>query len=98
MKKRLLGLKNSTYLVMAFALALVGLVPALKGRALAYVQLTTRSIQLSSSAVGVSANTSYLVTFTPTTAAQNVRIDFCSNSPLYTDTCTAPTGMDASGA
>ena len=40
----------------------------------------------------------FMIAFPMTTAAQNVRIDFCSNSPLYTDTCTAPTGMDASGA
>ncbi|HSW98218.1 MAG TPA: hypothetical protein VLF71_00075 [Candidatus Saccharimonadales bacterium] len=98
MRKRLLGLKNSTYLVMALALALVGLIPALKGRALAYVQLTSRSIQMSSSAPGVTANQTYKITFTPTTAAKNVRIDFCSNSPLYTDSCTAPTGLDVSGA
>jgi hypothetical protein len=97
MKKRLLGLRNSTYVVIAVALTLVGLLPALKGSASAYTQLTSRSIQLSSSAVS-NTGTSYLVGFSATTAAKNVRIDFCSNSPLYTDTCTAPAGFTAASA
>jgi hypothetical protein len=97
MKKRLLGLKRSTYLAIAIALTLVGIVPALKGRALAYTQLTTRSIQMSSSAAS-KTGVSYLVGFTATALAKNFRVDFCSNSPLYTDTCTAPGGFSASGA
>jgi hypothetical protein len=97
MRKRLLGLKRSAYLLIALALSIVGLVPAFAGKAYAYTQLTTRSIQMSSSAVSAAATT-YLVTFTATTAAKNIRIDFCSTSPLYTDTCTAPTGFTASGA
>jgi hypothetical protein len=97
MKKQLLGLKRSTYLAIAVALALVGLVPALKGKALAYTQLTTRSIQLSSSAASATG-TSELVSFTAGTAAKNVRVEFCSNSPLYTDTCTAPGGFSAASA
>jgi hypothetical protein len=97
MTRRLTGLKRSTNVVLAVALSLGALVPILNSHAYAYTQLTLRSIRLSSSAVGATG-TSYKVTFTPTTAAKNVRIDFCSNSPLYTDSCTAPTGMDASTA
>ena len=97
MMRKLLGLKRSTYVVLALALSVAGLVPVLGAHALAYVQLTSRSIQLSSSATG-NTGTSYLVTFTATTGAKNVRIDFCSNSPLYTDSCTAPTGFTAASA
>lgn len=97
MKRRLLGLRNSTYIAIVAALSLVGLAPALMGNAYAYVQLTSRSIQMSSSAAG-QTNASYQIAFNATTAARNVRIDFCSNSPLYTDSCTAPTGFSASGA
>jgi hypothetical protein len=97
MKKRLLGLRNSTYIAIAVALTLVGLVPLMNARALAYTQLTTRSIKMSSSAAG-NTGTKYTVTYTATTGAKNVRLDFCSNSPLYTDSCSPPTGMDASAA
>ncbi|HSX33633.1 MAG TPA: hypothetical protein VLF91_04835 [Candidatus Saccharimonadales bacterium] len=97
MRIRLLGFKRSTYLMLAVALSLAAVLPVLRGHAAAYVQLTARSIELSSSAAGATGQ-SYLVTFTPTTAAKNVRIDFCSNSPLFSDSCTPPTSMDASGA
>ncbi|HSX34617.1 MAG TPA: hypothetical protein VLF62_03150 [Candidatus Saccharimonadales bacterium] len=52
---------------------------------------------MSSSAVSNTGG-SYLVSFTATTAAKNVRIDFCSNSPLYSDSCTTPTGFSAASA
>jgi len=97
MRERLLGLKRSTYILIAMALSLAGLTPALMGKAYAYTQLTTRSIEMSNAAVS-NTGTSYLVSFTATTAAKNVRIDFCSNSPLYTDTCTTPTGFTAASA
>lgn len=97
MIKKLLGLKRSTYVALAVALSVTGLIPVLGDHALAYIQLTSRSIQLSSSAAG-NTGTSYQVAFTATTAAKNVRIDFCSNSPLYTDSCTAPTGFTAASA
>jgi len=97
MIKKLLGLKRGTYVLLAIALSVAGLIPILNAHALAYVQLTSRSIQMSSSAVSATG-TSYLVSFTATTAAKNVRIDFCSNSPLYTDSCTAPTGFTSNSA
>lgn len=97
MMKKLLGLKRSTYVVLAIALSVAGLIPVLSQHASAYTQLTSRSIQMSSSAASATA-TSYLVTFTASTAAKNVRIDFCSNSPLYSDSCTAPGGFTAASA
>ncbi len=97
MRNNLLGLKRGTYLVLAVATALGALMPILNSKAYAYTQLTTRSIEMSSAAAS-NTGSSYLVSFTATTAAKNVRIDFCSNSPLYTDTCTAPGGFSASGA
>jgi hypothetical protein len=97
MMRKLLGLKRGTYIALAMVLSVAGIVPVLDEHASAYVQLTTRSIQLSSSATG-NTGTSLLVSFQATTAARNVRIDFCSNSPLYSDSCTAPTGLNASSA
>jgi len=72
--------------------------------------LTTRSIQMNDS--GPSANSSitsgvgsgtkviYKVTFTPTSAGTvgGIAIDFCSNSPLMFEACTAPTGLNTNYA
>lgn len=61
-------------------------------------QITSRSVQMSSSGVGATG-VSYKATFTPNeTGAQNLAIEFCSNTPLIGSACTAPTGMDASAA
>jgi hypothetical protein len=57
-------------------------------------QVTTRSIQMSSSTQGAAAT--YKVQFTVATTAviQGVVVDFCDNSPLIGDaTCTKPTGF-----
>lgn len=71
-------------------------------------QLTSRSIELSDSGpsggsittgVGSGTSVSYLVSFTASgTSVQSLVIDFCSNDPIIGDTCTAPTGMNASSA
>ena len=58
-------------------------------------QVTSRSIQMSSSTQGAT-NTTYKVQFTvPTTGnIEGIVIDFCDNSPLIGDTtCTLPTGF-----
>jgi hypothetical protein len=53
-------------------------------------QITTRSITLGSSAP--STATTYKLTFTPVTTAQELIVDFCANDPLITDTCTFAAG------
>jgi hypothetical protein len=87
-------LRKLAYGVMATAVFGVALVPALSGRAFAYGLVTTRSIQMSSSAAAAT-NTSYLVTFTPASATliQAIAVDFCSNDPIIGDSCTAPTSF-----
>ncbi|HEX8182550.1 MAG TPA: hypothetical protein VF575_03020 [Candidatus Saccharimonadales bacterium] len=84
--------------VAAFALAVFSTVrPA---PVAAYGLLSSRSIQMSSSANGAT-NTAYKVTFTTVTNNQNVGsvvVEFCSNSPILGDTCTPPTGMDINQA
>jgi hypothetical protein len=74
-------------------LAISTLLPAFASAA----ELTERSIALSSSAAG-STDVTYTVAFTAVQAAGAFVVDFCSNSPVIGDTCTAPTGFDASGA
>jgi hypothetical protein len=74
------------------------------GHASAAGQLNSRSVQMSDSGVsggaittgeGDGLNVAYKFAFTATSAATvgGIVIDFCSNSALYWDTCTAPTGL-----
>lgn len=84
----------------------VGIFPRL---ALA-AQLSTRSIEMSdsgvsagsiTSGVGSGTNVDYHVGFTVSNVATNIggiAIDFCSNSPIVGDTCTAPTGFNANSS
>jgi hypothetical protein len=74
----------------------VALVP-LANQAYAAGQVTTRSIQMSSSHISDTA--SYVVTFTPqTTGAQSLVMNFCQESPIPGATCTTPTGFSAASA
>lgn len=94
MKVSFTRLRRSAIAVVALALAAVGLLPAFMGTAAAYDTVTSRSVQMSSSVAGATG-VSYLVTFTPVTAStiQAVAVDFCSNSPIIGDSCTAPTNL-----
>lgn len=56
-------------------------------------QITQRSIELSSSSKGATG-VSYIVNFTSVSTAGAVVIDFCSDSPLFGQTCAAPAGFD----
>jgi hypothetical protein len=72
-------------------------------------QLTARSLQMSDSApsggtitsgVGSGTKVAYKVSFTPSANAnvQGIVIDFCSNTALAGDTCTAPLGFNVNRA
>lgn len=74
---------------LVFATALPGIVAA--------AQLTERSMQLSSSSAAATGVT-YTVTFTPVADAKAFVLDFCSNTPLYGEACTAPSGMSVASA
>ena len=77
----------------AAGLLLTAVVPTLASAA----QLTARSIELSSASKDAD-NVTYAVHFTADNAATAVVIEFCSDSPLYGATCTAPTGFSVNGA
>ncbi len=85
--------RQAGFVVAIAALLLALVVPAL---ALA-AEVTTRSIELSSASKGATG-VSYKVTFTPTSAAGAVVVDFCTESPSIGAACTAPVGLDVSGA
>ena len=60
-------------------------------------QVTERSIALSNSSKSAT-NVSYQVNFTPVANAGAFVVDFCRNSPVIGQTCTLPTGFNASAA
>lgn len=63
-------------------------------------ELTFRSIRLGSS-FPAPENTTHTFSFRTTTDATtvgSVLFQYCSNSPLFVDPCTAPAGLDVSGA
>ena len=94
MKTKRSGFLRAAYGVAALSLAVAGLVPAFRGTANA-AQVTSRSIQMSSSTAGAT-NTTYLISFTAATTAtlKGIVVDFCDNTPIIGDsTCTAPTGF-----
>lgn len=96
LKEKLL---NSWYFVLAIIMAIAGLAPVLIQDNVAAQQLTSRSLTLSSSADGATANgqnVTYTFEFDIATTGNigSMQFLFCT-TPL--GTCTAPTGMDASG-
>lgn len=87
---------KARYIAAAFVLLLTLVIPILASAA----QVTTRSIELSSATVGAT-NVKYTVKFTvPSTSAAAAAfvVDFCSDSPIIGQACTAPAGMNAASA
>lgn len=95
MKTKLIWIRRRGYAAIALALtAAIGL-PVLTSTAFAASQITSRSIQMSSSLLS-NPNTSYNVSFKPATSAsvQAIIVDFCDNDPLVDDTtCSLPAGF-----
>jgi hypothetical protein len=101
-----LELKRGAYGLVAAVLTVVvaaaGLLPGYASAA----QMTTRSIKVSDSSksggaitsgVGSGTNVAAVVGFTVSNTATNIGgivIDFCSNSPIIGDACTAPVGFN----
>lgn len=82
-------LAESSLLLAAVSFAFV---PALVSAA----TLTERYIDLSSSSASAQ-NVTYGVNFTSIGAAGAFVVDFCSDSPIIEQACTAPTGLSATG-
>ncbi|MDB5169764.1 MAG: hypothetical protein JWN82_160 [Candidatus Saccharibacteria bacterium] len=93
------------YAVLALQLVAAIVLTALPMNKAEAVQIQARNIQMSDSApsggsittgVGSGTKVIYKVSFTTTNTASTIGgivIDFCSNSPLAGETCTAPTGL-----
>lgn len=93
MSSRRLFNSRAGFMVAAVAMLFGPVMPALVSAA----QVTNRSIELSSSSANAD-NVTYKVNFTGITTAGAAVIDFCSNSPVITESCTPPTGFDAGDA
>lgn len=93
-------LSRPASLAVAALLFSASLVPLLSRQSVsAYGLVTSREIKMSSSAAGATDAT-YDVSFATATAASlgGMVIDFCANSPIVGDTCTAPTGFNTNDA
>lgn len=85
--------RQAGFVVAVAALLLALVVPTFASAA----DVTARSIALSS-ASKAATGVSYEVTFTPKSDAGAFVVNFCSNSPIIGETCTAPDGFTAAAA
>jgi hypothetical protein len=91
-------LRRAAWFALALVFSSIGSLGVMSKQAYAYGQVSSRSIQMSTSTTGTA---SYQVGFTETTSSiKNIVIDFCSSagSPLYGGACTIPTGFSAASA
>lgn len=84
---------RARFVALAVAALMMAFLPVLAAAA----QVTTRSIELSSTSKAATG-VSYTVNFTAPGAAGAFVVDFCSNSPVIGASCTAPGGMSAASA
>ncbi len=84
-------------IISTVALVAAAVVPSFLPAMASADQVTGRSIALSSSSKGAT-NVTYDVKFTPVANAGAFAIDFCTQSPIYGDSCTGPSGLDTTGA
>lgn len=80
-------------IVASLGLLLATILPTLTPALASAAQITSRSVELSNSTASATGVT-YQIDFTSVGAAEAVLIDFCSNTPLIGEACTAPTGLD----
>lgn len=83
--------------VASLALLLATVLPTLSPALASAAQITSRSIGLTSTTKALTG-VSYEINFTSVGAAEVVLVDFCTNTPLIGEACTAPTGFSVSGA
>jgi len=62
------------------------------------LQLSDRSVSISSSIPGASVRHNYTFTIPSTNVLGSIAFEYCTNSPLIEIPCIAPVGLDATGA
>ena len=92
-------IRRPLLLALSAALVLASLVPLVTNSRANAALVTTRSIMMSDSvisATGVTYEVSFDIGSSHTVGS--IAIQFCSNSPIIGDSCTAPTGFDVDAA
>lgn len=84
-------------MVVVAALVLAAIAPSILAVVASAATATERSIALSNTSRGTQG-VNYEVSFKGVDAALAFAVKFCSNSPLISQTCTAPAGFNATGA
>jgi len=62
------------------------------------LQLTDRSIQISTATPSAIAGHAFSFTYSSTSSVGSVVFEYCENSPLLSDPCTVPAGLDVTAA
>ena len=93
MKSMSINSRRVLYIAAACMMAVVLVLPAIVSAA----QVTERSIELSNSSVS-STGVTYGLSFTSVGSAGAFVVDFCANTPLIGQECTAPAGFTSAAA
>lgn len=89
--------RHTTPFIAAVALLLASIASSIVPAFVSAASVTERSIALSNSSV-TATNVTYQVNFKAAGAANAFVVDFCSNSPLVGQECTAPAGLTVASA
>lgn len=94
-KIRHIGNKTAVYLqaVLLAIPILLGTLPKVSA-----LQLENRSIQISTAQLGAAADHLFVFDIASSSNIGSVSFIYCTNSPRFSDPCTAPTGLDTSSA
>ena len=94
MSSKKINLKK-LYFLATFVFILLTIISSIPVRA---ADLTTRSITLGSSFVSENTTHTYRFTTATTSNIGSIQFLYCSNSPLFTEACTAPSGLNVLSA
>jgi hypothetical protein len=61
-------------------------------------QLENRAIQISTARLGESARHTFVFDMVSTGPLSSISFSYCTNSPMFSDPCVAPAGLDSTGA
>ena len=88
-------IQRALYVALAVTLTTLSVVPGWVVQHASALQVTTRSIRIGTATPNAN-NVAYRIAFTTATTGNigGIVVDFCSNTPIIGDACTAPTAFD----
>ena len=91
--------RRASWYLQAATLLFIGMLIVLNGFSQpSRAYLTTRSVTLSSALPGATTSHAFLFDMLGTPSVGSMSFEYCSNSALHGDICTAPAGLDVMGA